>query len=154
MHSLVPGDDAPTITTNRAVSRLKTAFLSFFAQAPITKDQSEMSKFAHPIGRTDFTTTTHPGTVANLECVDDNQSLTYQWILNADTYPTFPVRSFGEAWTQLTKASGQHTSVSHPVGIDYLDYHSSRGSLSLKISKRSSRPDFQENRCATTPTSV
>ena len=125
MHSLVPGDDAPTITTNRAVSRLKTAFLSFFAQAPTTKDQSEMTMFAHPIGRTDYTTATHPGTVANLECVDDSQSLTYQWILNADTFPTFPVRSFGEAWTQLTKALGQHNSVSHPVGIDYLDYHSS-----------------------------
>jgi len=34
------------------------------------------------------------------------------------------VRTVAEAWTQLTKGLGQHNSVQHPVGIDWLDYHS------------------------------
>ena len=78
MHSLQPGDDAPTVTTNRAVSRLQTAFLSFFAQAPEDKTASEMTMFAYPLGR--VSGASHPGSTTNLEVVPDSDNITYQWI--------------------------------------------------------------------------
>jgi hypothetical protein len=54
--------------------------------------------------------------------IGDNQAITYQWLLNGATAPTMPVRSFPEAWTQLTKALGQHNSTMHPIGITPLEY--------------------------------
>ena len=33
-----------------------------------------------------------------------------------------PVRNSKEAWTQLTKALGQHNSTQHPLGISWLEY--------------------------------
>ena len=62
MHSLVPGDDAPTITSNRSVSRLKTAFLTFYASRPADGKGSEVNLFHHPLGPSGDIT--HPATVS------------------------------------------------------------------------------------------
>jgi hypothetical protein len=118
-HSMVAGEDQPTITSTRQVSRLKTAFASFFAQRD--SKRSEVNAWHHPIGVPDGGAT-HPATAANDLIVPDGQSISYQWVLNGSTYPVFPVRSFAESWTQLTKALGQHNSTQHSIGLDNLSY--------------------------------
>jgi hypothetical protein len=118
-HSMVAGEDAPTITSTRAVSRLKTSFASFFAQRDDTR--SEVNAFHHPIGVPDGGAS-HPSTPANDDIVPDSQSIQYQFNLNGSVSPIYPVRTFAESWCQLAKALGQHNSTQHSVGIDSLDY--------------------------------
>ena len=118
-HSMVAGEDQPTVTSTRQVSRLKSAFASFFAQRD--SKRSEVNAWHHPIGIPDGGAS-HPATLANDDIIPDSQSISYQWALNSNVYPTFPVRSFTESWCQLTKALGQHNSTSHPIGIDSLSY--------------------------------
>ena len=123
MHSPVPGDDAPTITSNRSVSRLKTAFLTFFASRPADGDESEVNLFHHPLGATGDAT--HPATAKSSSdgrAVDNTKQIQYQWLINSTPYPVMPVRNSKEAWTQLTKALGQHNSTQHPLGINWVEY--------------------------------
>jgi hypothetical protein len=119
VHSLVAGEDAPTITSTRAVSRLKTVFASFFAQRDATR--SSVNCFHHPIGVPDGSAT-HPATAANDSVIGDDRNVTYQWLLNGQTMPVMPVRTFAESWQQLTKAMGQHNSTQHSIGISELEY--------------------------------
>ena len=116
---MVAGEDAPTITSTRAVSRLKTVFASFFAQRDASR--SEVNCFHHPIGVSDGGAT-HPATAANDDIIPDTSSITYQWLLNGTTMPVMPVRNFAESWQQLTKAMGQHNSTQHSIGISELEY--------------------------------
>ena len=123
MHSLVPGDDAPTITSNRSVSRLKTAFLTFYASRPNDGLGSETNLFHHPLGASGDSS--HPATAAGSSdglAVPLSQNITYQWVINSTPYPVMPVRNSKESWTQLTKALGQHNSSQHPLGITWLEY--------------------------------
>ena len=123
MHSLVPGDDAPTITSNRSVSRLKTAFLSFYASRPADGQGSEVNLFHHPLGASGDSS--HPATVAASSdgtAVPNNQNYTLQFLVNSIVYPVMPIRNSKEMWTQLTKSLGQHNSTQHPLGISWLEY--------------------------------
>ena len=123
MHSLVPGDDAPTITSNRSVSRLKTAFLTFYASRPTDGDGSEVNLFHHPLGASGDSS--HPATVAASSdglAVPSSQNIQYQWLINSTPYPVMPVRTSKESWLQLTKALGQHNSTQHPLGITWSEY--------------------------------
>jgi hypothetical protein len=118
-HSMVPGEDAPTITSTRAVSRLCSSFASFFAQRDDTR--SEVNAWHHPIGVPDGGAS-HPATETNDDVVPDSQSISYQWNLNGSVSPLYPVRTFTESWCQLAKSLGQHNSTQHSIGIDSLDY--------------------------------
>ena len=123
MHSLQPGDDAPTITSNRSVSRLKTAFLSFYASRPANGKSSEVDLFHHPIGP--YGDATHPTSVVGTSdglAVGNDKQISYQWLANSEPFPVMPIRNSKEAWTQLTKALGQHNSTQHPLGISWLEY--------------------------------
>jgi hypothetical protein len=126
MHSLVPGDDAPTITSNRSVSRLKTAFLSFYASRPADGFGSEVDLFHHPLGPGSGTDATHPSTTpgngSNGLAIDNSKQFQYQWLVNSEVFPVMPVRNSKEAWSQLTKALGQHNSTQHPLGISWMEY--------------------------------
>jgi hypothetical protein len=118
-HALVPGEDAPTIISTRACSRLKTAFATFFA----TRDNlnSEVNTFDSPLGRA-TTATGHPQNSANTEVIPDSKCPIYQWVKDSTTYPVFPVRSFAESWNQLLKSLGQHNSTQHSIGISETEY--------------------------------
>ena len=126
MHSLVPGDDAPTITSNRSVSRLKTAFLNFYASRPADGKGSEVNLFHHPLGPGNGSDATHPGTTpgngSDGLAVDNTKQIQYQWLVNSEVFPVMPVKNSKEAWSQLTKALGQHNSTQHPLGISWLEY--------------------------------
>ena len=114
------------LQTNRSVSRLKTAFLSFYASRPSDGDGSEVNLFHHPLGPGSGTDATHPSTTPGSGsdglAVDNSKQLQYQWLINSTPYPVMPVRNSKEAWTQLTKALGQHNSTQHPLGISWLEY--------------------------------
>ena len=132
MHSLVPGDDAPTITSNRSVSRLKTAFLSFYASRPANGESSEVDLFHHPLGPSGDAT--HPATLPATSdglAVDNSKQIQYQWLINSTPYPVMPVRNSKEAWTQLTKALGQHNSTQHPLGISWMEYITTQHILAM-----------------------
>lgn len=123
MHSLVPGDETPTITSNRSVSRLKTALLSFYASRPAKGISSEVDLFHHPIGP--YGDATHPSSLVGTSdglAVGNDKQITYQWLINSTPYPVMPVRKFKKAWTRLTKALGQQNSTQHPLGISWLEY--------------------------------
>ena len=124
MHSLVPGDDAPTITSNRSVSRLKTAFLTFYASRPEDGVSSEVDLFHHPLGPSGDAThpATTPGSGSDGLAVDNSKQIQYQWLINSTPFPVMPVRNSKESWQQLTKALGQHNSTQHPLGISWMEY--------------------------------
>ena len=139
MHSLVPGDDAPTITSNRSVSRLKTAFLTFYASRPTDGDGSEVNLFHHPLGASGDSS--HPKTLPNPAgssdglAVPSSQNIQYQWLINSTPYPVMPVRTSKESWLQLTKALGQHNSTQHPLGITWMEYITTQYILSSDFEK-------------------
>jgi hypothetical protein len=105
------------------VSRLKTAFLTFYASRPQDGLGSEVNLFHHPLGATGDAT--HPSTgtaTSDGLAVDNAKQIQYQFLINSSVYPVMPVRNSKEAWTQLTKALGQHNSTQHPLGISWMEY--------------------------------
>ena len=63
---------------------------------------------------------------ASKECANDAHALTYQFAINGEVYPVFPVRSGVEAWTRLCKAVGQHGQTGHTIGISMPQYQTNR----------------------------
>jgi len=98
--ALVPGEDAPTITSTRA-------FATFFATRGNLN--SEANTVESPLGRA-TAATEHPQNSANTEVIPDSMAPIYHWIEDSTTYPIFPVRSFAESWNKLLKSLGQHDS--------------------------------------------
>jgi hypothetical protein len=61
-------------------------------------------------------------TLTNDECGPDSNDVQYQFMINGEMFPVMPVRSRGEAWTQLMKAIGIHNSAQHSVSITDAGY--------------------------------
>ena len=117
-HGIPAGTDDPLVSSQRAVSRLKSVFISLFSQADNLR--TVVNQFAHPNGETGGAD--HPNTVGNLDCIPDAKDVQFQLILNGETMPVMPCRSRSESFSQLLKAIGCANSTYHSVCITDASY--------------------------------
>ena len=107
--SLSSTDFAVSVT--RAVSRLKSVFITFNGVNDNTTDKRMFHKafntFLHPMTGSDY--------VGGL--YDYNEELQWQLQIGSKMFPEYPCRSMAETFYQLKKALGIHGSAFHSVAI-------------------------------------
>jgi hypothetical protein len=127
-HGVMPGSDDPMISSQRAVSRLKSVFVSMFSTRTDTK--SEVNMFAHPNGNATGASN-HVTTQGNYDAQPDSDDVEYQFSINSEQFPVMPCRSRAESLSQLYKAIGIHGSTTHSIGITDASYQSDQYLIAL-----------------------
>jgi hypothetical protein len=113
----VGGSDI-AVNITRSASRLKTIFLSFSGEYPLTDAEEKTRQMI----RKDWNSFFHPMMLDNLvvgrRLFNSTQEVEVQVLVGNKTFPIFPIRSASEAFAQLKKALGVHGSSFHSFSID------------------------------------
>jgi len=108
-HGIPAGTDDPLVSSQRAVSRLKSVIVSLFS----TRDENdtEINLFAHPNGRT-----TSPVTdLNNSDVISDSLDPEFQFRLNGEVMPILPSRHNCEHLIRILQAIGTNLNPMHSV---------------------------------------
>jgi len=111
--SQVTTDSSFNINVSRAVTRLKSVFLSMLGAAH--GDNTANLK--------DFNNFWHPMSVAN-GAYDEAKEVELQIQIGSKLYPEYPIRSASESMSQLKKTIGVHQSPFHSFDVSGLQYRS------------------------------
>ena len=98
------------VSLNRAITRLKSIFVTFYQSTDTDATHKEWNDFNHPMDNE-----------ANL-AYDKGYELEYQIQIGSKLFPEYPVRSLSEAYAQLKKCLGILGSNFHSVSITPLQY--------------------------------
>ena len=118
-YQTVAGGDI-SVNVTRAISRLKSVFLSFDGAHVATGNSqvahTTVNTFVHPMNGVDYA----------LGEYNWNEELQYQISIGSKLFPEYPCRSLAEAFYQLKKALGIHGSAFHSIALttqQYLNDH-------------------------------
>ena len=119
-----------SLTITRAFTRLKSAFITFTntsntgAQGgPTNPLKLEYNNFYHPMAN-----------VAN-RAYDSNNEMELQLQIGSKLYPEYPCRSLQEAFYQLRKCMGLHSSTWHSMDISSAEYRNSKFIFAIDTEK-------------------
>jgi len=98
------------VSLNRAITRLKSIFVTFYKSSTTDATHKEWNDFAHPMDHvTDYK-------------YDSGYELEYQIQIGSKLFPEYPVRSVSESFAQLKKCLGIMGSNFHSVSLSPLQY--------------------------------
>ena len=109
-HGIPSGTDDPLVSSQRAVSRLKSVIVSLFSSRGDT--DSEINLFAHPNGKSP---TSPVVTTTNYEVIDDAKDPEFQFRLNGEVMPILPSRHSCEHWIRILQSIGTNLNPMHSV---------------------------------------
>ena len=115
------GQQAVRLNITRALSRLKSVFLTLISPPVATVDAAnlmglkEWNNFYSPMRNRLLSSKNH---------FDSDGEFEYQIQLGSKMYPVYPVRSHAEAFSQLSKTMGIYSHKSRSFDIDSADYRS------------------------------
>ena len=118
------GQQKVRLNCTRALSRLKSAFITF--------DRSVTSEILL-IGRKSFNDFTSP--MANRSSHNSLGEFEFQVQLGAKLYPEYPIRSHSEAFYQLRKTLGVQASSLHSFDITNREYHDNKFVLAIDFER-------------------
>ena len=98
------------VSLNRAITRLKSIFVTFHQSADTDATHKEWNDFNHPMDNE-----------TNLQ-YDKGYELEYQIQIGSKLFPEYPVRSLSESYAQLKKCLGILGSNFHSVSVTPLQY--------------------------------
>ena len=98
------------VSLNRAITRLKSIFVTFYQSTDTDATHKEWNDFNHPMDNE-----------VNL-LYDKGYELEYQIQIGSKLFPEYPVRSLSESYAQLKKCLGILGSNFHSVSISPLQY--------------------------------
>ena len=98
------------VSLNRAITRLKSIFVTFYQSTDTDATHKEWNDFNHPMDNE-----------VNL-LYDKGYELEYQIQVGSKLFPEYPVRSLSEAYAQLKKCLGILGSNFHSVSVTPLQY--------------------------------
>ena len=105
----ISGNDV-SISLNRAITRLKSIFVTFWQSTDTDPSHKEWNDFNHPMDNATGLT------------YDSSYELEYQIQIGSKLFPEYPVRSISEAFAQLKKSVGILGSNFHAISISPLQY--------------------------------
>ena len=98
------------VSLNRAITRLKSIFVTFYQSTDTDATHKEWNDFNHPMDNE-----------TNL-LYDKGYELEYQIQIGSKLFPEYPVRSLSESYAQLKKCLGILGSNFHSVSVTPLQY--------------------------------
>lgn len=117
----IAGQDAPTINVSRALTRLKSVF--------VTLNKDFVNNRANVVGLkfwNDFFSpmweANHDGTWTH----DPSGEFEFQLQIGSKLYPEYPIRSHNEAYYQLKKTLGVQASAVHNFDVSAVEYRSNK----------------------------
>lgn len=126
----ISGQDAPTINVSRALTRLKSVF--------VTLNKDFVNNRANVVGLkfwNDFFSpmweTNHDGTWTH----DPNGEFEFQLQIGSKLFPEYPIRSHNEAYYQLKKTLGVQSSAVHNFDVSAIEYRSNKFVLGTDCEK-------------------
>jgi hypothetical protein len=122
----------PSINITRALSRLKTVFVTFdnVGTLPTSVNNSHVQ-----IHKKSWNDLYHPMTCSAQIGYDSTYECEYQLQINSHLYPNYPIRSIAEAFTQLRKCMGIHASSFHSFDITPFQYRNHSFILGFDMEK-------------------
>ena len=102
------------VSLNRAITRLKSIFVTFYKSSTTDATHKEWNDFAHPMDH-----------ATNL-LYDSGYELEYQIQIGSKLFPEYPVRSVSESFAQLKKCLGIMGSNFHSVSLSPLQYRNDK----------------------------
>jgi hypothetical protein len=117
----IAGQDNPLLNVSRAITRLKSVF--------VTLNKDKTGNRANKVGIkfwNDFFSpmwdSNHDGTLTNIP----EGEFEFQLQIGSKLFPEYPIRSHNEAYYQLKKTLGVHASSLHNFDINALEYRSNK----------------------------
>ena len=139
-HGIAAGTDDPLVSSQRAVSRLKSVIVSLFSQRDDKK--SEINLFAHPNGKG---ASTDVITVSNNDVIADSRDVEWQFRLNGEVYPILPCRNKSENFIRVLQAIGTNLNTMHSVMISDAGFQTTEYMLGIDTELIASVPMTGKN---------
>ena len=105
----ITGQDV-SVSLNRAITRLKSIFVTFFQSTDTDATHKEFNDFNHPMDN-----------ATGLK-YDSDYEIEYQIQIGSKLFPEYPVKSISEAFAQLKKTLGIIGSNFHSTSVSPLQY--------------------------------
>ena len=121
----ISGQDV-AINVSRAISRLKSVFVSFHKSSHTHAATKEFNNFEHPM---------HATMINNTSSYNKGYELEFQLQIGSKLFPEYPIHSLSESFAQLKKAVGILGSNFHSVSITPLQYRNSHFVLGIDTEK-------------------
>ena len=130
----IAGQDAPSINVSRALTRLKSVFIT------LTKDLSASGTRTapeHPGLKpwNDFFSPMWDSNYGGVWAHDSNGEFEFQLQIGSKLFPEYPIRSHNEAFYQLKKTLGVQASAVHNFDVTASQYRSNRFILGTDCEK-------------------
>jgi hypothetical protein len=122
----------PAINITRALSRLKSMFVSFDNVGTLPTNNNNIHLQAVKKGWSDLY---HPMTCSTSNAYDNSYECEYQVQINNHLYPNYPIRSVSEAYSELRKCMGIHASAFHSIDITPFQYRNHCFQLGFNFEK-------------------
>ena len=126
----VAGQDAPSINVSRALTRLKSVFITLTKDAVNNRANKPGMKFWN-----DFFSPMWESNYAGVWTHDPNGEFEFQLQIGSKLFPEYPVRSHNEAFYQLKKTLGVQASAVHNFDVTASQYRSNRFILGTDCEK-------------------
>ena len=110
----------PSVNITRALSRLKSVFLTLTGAPTGTTNSTDLLNKYSPMFLRDWNNFYHP--MAGSTTYNSGKELEIQLQSGSKLMPLYPMRSLAESYTQLRKCMGIHHSNFHSIDIDMSEY--------------------------------
>jgi hypothetical protein len=123
---------APSINVTRALSRLKSVFVSFDnVGTPLSGGQNSHLD----VYKKSWSDLFHPMAFTDQSMYDNRYEVEYSLQVGSHLFPSYPIRSLSEAFYQLRKCMGVHSSNFHSLDITPAQYRSHKFILGFDMEK-------------------
>jgi len=126
----IAGQDAPSINVSRALTRLKSVFITLTKDAINNRANKPGMKFWN-----DFFSPMWEKNYAGIWTHDPDGEFEFQLQIGSKLFPEYPVRSHNEAFYQLKKTLGVQASAVHNFDISAIEYRSNKFVLGTDCEK-------------------
>ncbi len=121
----ITGQDAPLINVSRALTRLKSVFVTLHKDGTDAYNRQFWNNFFSPMQPDNGTTLTP----------EANGEFEYQLQIGSKLSPEYPIRSHNEAYYQLCKTLGVQSSAVHNFDVSAREYRSTKFVLGTDCEK-------------------
>ena len=123
---------SPAINITRALSRLKSVFVTFDQANSFPPYGSSDSNRHLAVWKKSWNYFHHPMTYSNSPMYDQRYEMEYQLQVGSKLFPDFPMRSLQEQFYQLRKCMGTESSNFHSLDITPKQYKKCNSYCSLR----------------------
>ena len=123
----ISGQDAPLVNVSRALTRLKSVFVTLHKDAGVVwpGNRKFWNTFFSPMGTDNGTNLIH----------NSEGEFEYQLQIGSKLFPEYPIRSHNESYYQLAKTLGVQASALHNFDISAREYRFSKFVLGIDCEK-------------------